>query len=407
MLTGAFLVLIVLIATEAMARSRAGLVLTMAAVAGIFATAFAERRKTSGIGPGKLLLGATALAVMLAVQFTLYRILDRFAVEPLADARVTFARDTVSAASAFTPFGAGVGTFVPVYAMFEQPSDTLGNVYINHAHNDFLEVWLETGVLGLPLFGVFVFLLGFRSVELWWRPPDKAGELDRLLMRAATVAIALLVAHSFVEYPLRTGAIMAIFAFSCALLFEPLGVAEEATIAATEARRVSMPRQRAESLRKTATPVSFSQVSSAIPAQRSEVSQPLSRQPAGRWGEEIAWPAEWQKANVQKPPDAPSQSGAAVSPDAAVPSQSGGTAPTQTGATAPSQSGGNAPSQSSVTGPSQSGGAGSNPSAAALARSAAALSQSSGAAAPSQSDGTRSSASGAGPASANTAKINR
>ncbi len=89
--------------------------------------AFAERRNASGIGPGKLLLGATLLAVMLAVQFTLYRILDRFAVEPLEDARLTFARNTIGAASAFMPFGAGVGTFVPVYAMFEEPSDTIAN----------------------------------------------------------------------------------------------------------------------------------------------------------------------------------------------------------------------------------------------------------------------------------------
>src|SRR5262249_26498733 len=44
MLTAGFLVLIVLMAAEAMARSRAGLVLTIVAVAGIFAMAFAERR---------------------------------------------------------------------------------------------------------------------------------------------------------------------------------------------------------------------------------------------------------------------------------------------------------------------------------------------------------------------------
>src|SRR5262249_47202184 len=56
MLTAAFLVLIVLFVAEAMARSRAGLVLTIVAVAGIFAMAFAERRNASAIGLGKLLL---------------------------------------------------------------------------------------------------------------------------------------------------------------------------------------------------------------------------------------------------------------------------------------------------------------------------------------------------------------
>jgi O-antigen ligase len=347
-LTAAFLALIILIATEAMARSRAGLVLTIVALAGMFAMASAERRKASGIGPGKLLLGATLLAVMLAVQFTLFRILDRFAVEPLADARLAFARETLSAAAAFTPFGAGMGTFVPVYAMFEEPGDTIVNfnVYINHAHNDFLEVWLETGVLGIALFASFVIVLGFRSVEIWRRPPDKARELDRLLMRAATVAIALLIAHSFVEYPLRTGAIMAIFAFSCALLFEPLSAPEGVTMATAEPRQVGVPRQQTEILSMTTIPVSSGRISSAVPALGNQMSQPLSRQPAGRWGEEIAWPSAWQKANEQRPPDAPS--GPAYS-GVTTPSQSGTAAPLEFGRTAPSQSGATAPSQPGQT----------------------------------------------------------
>jgi O-antigen ligase len=313
MLTAAFLVLIVLIAAVAMARSRAALVLTIVALAGIFAMAFGERRRASGIGPGKLVLGATLLAVMLSVQFTLYRVLDRFAVEPLADARVTFARETVGAAIAFLPFGAGVGSFVPVYAMFEEPSATIGNVYINHAHNDFVEGWLETGLFGMALFGAFVIILGLRSVELWRRPPDKAGALDRLLMRAATVAIALVIAHSFVEYPLRTGAIMAIFAFSCALLIDPLAEIKDVMTVTVEARPASVPaRERASSLGK-ATVSSSSSWASAMPAQSTEVSQPLPRQPAGRWGEEIEWPVEWQKSETQKPQDAPSVSDGAGS----------------------------------------------------------------------------------------------
>jgi hypothetical protein len=309
MLTAAFLVLIVLMAAEAMARSRAGLGLTIVAVAGIFAMAFAERRKASGIGPGKLLVGATLLAVMLSVQFTLYRVLDRFAVEPLQDARVTFARETVRAASVFLPFGAGVGSFVPVYAMFEEPSDTFGDFYINHAHNDFLEGLLETGFFGMALFGVFVIVLGFRSVEVWWRPPDTAGELDRLLMRAAPVAIALLMAHSVVEYPLRTGAMMAIFAFSCALLIEPLAVAESPMMPTAQRGRVGVPPKQTEGLPKTT--MGATQYSSAMPARSAEISRPLPAQPAGRWGEEIEWPAEWQESKVQEPANAPSRSGEA------------------------------------------------------------------------------------------------
>ena len=128
------------------------------------------------------------------------------------------------------PIGSGLGTFVPVYAMFEKPEDiTVANSYVNHAHNDALELWLDTGVVGLALMGIFVIWFVLRSVEVWRRaPPFGALEIDWSLARAATIVIALLVAHSLVEFPLRTGAIMAIMAFACALLIEPPVGAEDA-----------------------------------------------------------------------------------------------------------------------------------------------------------------------------------
>src|SRR5262249_22728052 len=153
------------------------LVLTIVAVAGMFAMPFGERRDASALGR-KLLLGTILVAVILAVQFGLYRIMERFAVDPMGDARVAFAHNSVGAAIAFMPFGAVVGTFIPVYAMFEEPSDMVLNYYINHAHNDFVEVWLETGVLGMALFGVFLVVLGLRCVKLWGTRPDKSNELD-------------------------------------------------------------------------------------------------------------------------------------------------------------------------------------------------------------------------------------
>jgi len=104
---------------------------------------------------------------------------------------------------------------------------------------------------------------------------------------------------------------MAIFAFSCALLIEPLAVAEKAMMAGAEPSRVSVPRKRAASLPRTTIPLRSTKVAPAIPAQSTEISQPLPQQPAGRWGEEIEWPAEWQKSNEQKPLDAPSQPGGA------------------------------------------------------------------------------------------------
>ena len=163
--TAVFMVVTVLLAAEAVARSRAGLALTIVALLAIFALSFTDRRRTAGATPSKLLLGATILAFILSIQFALYRVIERFADDPLQDARIVFAHNTIQAAKAFMPFGAGLGSFVPVYAMFEKPIDTLANVYANHAHNDILELWLETGIVGVPYFGLFVGVVGTQNRE--------------------------------------------------------------------------------------------------------------------------------------------------------------------------------------------------------------------------------------------------
>ena len=293
-LTAVFLVLIILIASEAMARSRAGLVLTIVALAGVFALASADRRNASGITPRKLLLGATTLAIILAVQFALYRILDRFAVDPLEDARIPFAHNTLHAAMAFMPFGAGLGTFVPVYGMFEKPSDTFADIYANHAHNDILELWLETGVMGMALAGFFAIWLVRSSAKVWRSTPSGRREIDHSLARAATMVIGLLIAHSFVDYPLRTDAMMAIFAFSCALLVEPFWDAENAT---RSAREPSQERTRRKELKP---PASAAPVAGASPPPRPASSRGADKppkptpQPPARWGQDIDWPKEWR-----------------------------------------------------------------------------------------------------------------
>jgi membrane-associated phospholipid phosphatase len=102
-----------------------------------------------------------------------------------------------------------------------RPEDAIANRFVSRAHSDALEVWLETGVVGLALIGLFVAWLVVRAVAVWRRAPEGSEEIDQSLPRAATIIITLLLAHSLVDYPLRTAAMMAIMAFACALLFDP------------------------------------------------------------------------------------------------------------------------------------------------------------------------------------------
>jgi O-antigen ligase len=291
LLIGSFTVLVILIAGQTMARSRGGLVLTMVAIAGALAlTVPGHRSATAGITPRRLLLSATALAVVFAVQFSLYRILDRFEADPVDDARIPFAENTISAAKAYMPFGSGMGSFIPVYNMFDKPRDAIPYIYANHAHNDVLEVWLETGIFGIALFLTFAVWFARRAADVWRPSPPGAYELDYSLGRASTLVIVLLFAHSFVEYPLRTDAMTVIFAFSCALLVEPLvdrqnhaanRVAQRSEAAITE--RAPMP--------TVAAP--------RLPSRVAPEPRTLPQHLRGRWGEDIEWPEEWTKTKEQ------------------------------------------------------------------------------------------------------------
>jgi len=99
---GCFVIFVLLLAAQAMARSRAGIALTMVALIAAFALTFVERRDTSKQSSmtTRLVLGAVAVATLFVVQFSLYRIRERFEADPCEDERGSFFITTLKAAGA-------------------------------------------------------------------------------------------------------------------------------------------------------------------------------------------------------------------------------------------------------------------------------------------------------------------
>lgn len=285
--TLSLLVLVVLIAAEAVAHSRAGMALTMTCLVGICALAYCGRARKRT--PAGLLVAAVAIAAVLIVQFGLYRILQTFAADPFDDSRFLFLRNTVAAAWTYMPFGAGMGTFVPVYAMFEKPADVFPQ-YVNHAHNDFVELWLESGVFGVGLFGAFVLWFVVRAAKIWRSSAPASADLDRLLARAATLVIVLLLAHSLLDYAMRTAAMMAVFAFACGLMVEPV------TVAARGMLRTPPPEHAGSAASTPELPASAAALPWRPPS--TTVVTPSPPKPSRRWGEGVDWPDAWRKPSV-------------------------------------------------------------------------------------------------------------
>lgn len=284
--TLSLLVIVVLIVAEAVAHSRAGMTLTMACLAGICALALADRRRALKRSPAGLILAAVAIAMVLVLQFGLYRILQTFAADPFDDSRFLFLRNTVAAAKTYMPFGAGMGTFVPVYAMFEKPADVFPQ-YINHAHNDFIELWLESGIFGIGLLGAFLTWFVVRAAKIWRGSALAGGDFDRLLARAATLVVALLLAHSLLDYPLRTAAIMAVVAVACGFMLEPVQVAAREAVRPRPAERAAG----APQLPATTAALPW-------PSPTTTVVPPSPPKPSRRWGEGVEWPAAWRKPSA-------------------------------------------------------------------------------------------------------------
>jgi O-antigen ligase len=294
-ITASFLAIVILLAAEAMARSRAGMILTMVSLAGVYGLVLTDRRRrTLSATPLNFLFAAAGTAFILVVQFALYRVLARFNADPLDDARLQFARTTIEAAWAYMPFGAGMGTFVPVYAMFERPQDLFVHVYVNRAHDDILELWLETGIFGIALMSAFVAWFVSRAAKIWRHGSVGANEFDRSLARAATIAVVLIVTHSFLDYPLRTAAMTAILAFACGLMVETLGVDDRA-----KERRVrtsfDTAAQDAAPRLTAVSPAAASPPAVAAQQELAPLHENPPRQRSARWGDDVEWPEAWRK----------------------------------------------------------------------------------------------------------------
>ena len=127
--------------------------------------------------------------------------------------RQAISANSVELVREFGPVGSGLGTFDQVYRLGEDPA-AVDRYYINHAHNDYLELALEMGLPGILLMLAFLAWWGF-SVWQMLRSPAA----DYFAMAGAIGSAAILL-HSAVDYPLRTAAMGAVLATCLVLVIQ-------------------------------------------------------------------------------------------------------------------------------------------------------------------------------------------
>lgn len=209
---GMLIIMLVLVALAAI-RSRFGILAAGPALIGGLLVAWVASGRGRPSPAVTAVAGAAAVALGIIVLFALGPILDRFDTDPATDLRFENWPIVAQAAQDFLPLGSGIGSFDAVYRSYE-PVDTLRAAYFNQAHNDYLQLWLTTGWLGIALIAATFVWWGRRSWQAW----RSGASLERDLQRAASVALLVIAAHSAADYPMRTETIAVIFTLCCAVL---------------------------------------------------------------------------------------------------------------------------------------------------------------------------------------------
>ncbi|NWF44258.1 hypothetical protein F3K02_03175 [Hydrogenophaga sp. D2P1] len=161
-------------------------------------------------------LGLPALALgLLAVALFMGGLdwVERFDAERLAEAdalRALTREATWQGALAFWPLGSGLGSYAWVFPRFQSPE--VGAYLLDLAHNDYLQVLMETGALGLIAMALALALMGRRALQLFSAGRGTWSSADRLAVACGLGLLATLL-HAWVDYPFRIPANAMLAAF--------------------------------------------------------------------------------------------------------------------------------------------------------------------------------------------------
>jgi O-antigen ligase len=159
-----------------------------------------------------------ALGIALAALVAVAPLLEKF--EPgqlrLSGAgRLALSAATWRAAVEFLPFGSGLSTFAVVFPRFQ--GEVFGG-YVDYAHNDYLQLFLEVGVAA-PL--VVALMLGAYALRMRDLLRRKDGRSFTLLQIAAGIGLVPSLLHGIVDFSLHMPANAMWFAALAGVMLHP------------------------------------------------------------------------------------------------------------------------------------------------------------------------------------------
>jgi len=127
------------------------------------------------------------------------------------DSRLDFWKDSKNIIVDFPVTGSGFGTFIDVYPSYQT---IRGDILVDHAHNDYIELLSEGGLIGFSLVALFIYLLFLKTYRMFIT--RKEAYCVYIYMGAVTGVVSILI-HSFTDFNLQIPANRLWFFFTAGL----------------------------------------------------------------------------------------------------------------------------------------------------------------------------------------------
>jgi O-antigen ligase len=209
---------IVIAGTIVLSQSRAGTASFLAEMALLLGLILARGKSGRVVA---VVLGAVCLLVLAFVAWLGTASLWHHFTELQDWMRLAVARDGLRMFARKPILGWGLGTFATVYPQFRS---FYTNLFVNAAHNDYLQVLVETGLIGFAAVAWFILELyraGLRNADGWNRNWSNALGLSAL------VGCTGLLIHSAFDFNLQIPANACMFYFLCAVTTSTASIPQE------------------------------------------------------------------------------------------------------------------------------------------------------------------------------------
>jgi O-antigen ligase len=195
--------------------SRGGMAAFVVQMALFFGFLFRERTRNRVL----LLLGGFLLIALASITWIggnevsarISTVATREHSELETDIRLAIDRDSLSMVAKRPILGWGLGTFADIYPQFRS---FYTNSAVNQAHNDYLQVLVETGGVG---FGIVIWFLAMVFPPAIRKARNWPFDINGLVSLASLLGITGILVHSFVDFNLEVPANAMLFYVLCSV----------------------------------------------------------------------------------------------------------------------------------------------------------------------------------------------